>query len=1086
MKSFRLYFTSLVVFVFCNSLKAQDPAIIVNLLPVNGCDKTNNELVRITIMNQASSPATFVPIGPSVITAHYSVDGGTPVSQLITVGLSTYGGTYVFTFTTPADLSACGSHLIEAWLTTTGGNTNTANDLKNWTIQNDCTIIPGTVTSNTTVCQGANSGTLNLAGWSNGTISSWEYSTNSGASWSPIGNVTTSESYVNLNTTTDYRVRLEGGFCPDAISGLATITVQAQPVAGVVNSSATLCEATATGTLNLVGSVGGVNYWESSTDGVSWTNIPNNTTTQSYTGLIQDTWYRAQIEGGVCPDVVTSEAVLTVNPNTNPGTLSMSQTICEGSSVVLTLAGYTGTINGWEYSLDGLTWTPISNTSNTFNTPGLTTTTRYRVKVQSGICNELTSNVVIITVNPIPISGAIASSSTICEGSSGVLNLIGNTGSINFWEFSTDGLTWTNIPNTTASYNYSGLTANTWYRAQIEGGACSDVYATSAILTVDPITVAGTLSSDQTICEGNFVSLSLASNVGNILGWESSDDGGVTWLPIMNTNNTYNTPNLSQTTRYRVNVKSGVCNTLNSNEVVITVDPLPVAGYVDASTTICASTPNGVLNLVGSVGAVNYWEASNDGVTWTNIANTSSAYAYSGLTIDTWFRAQIEGGACADVLATEAVITIDPATVAGTLNADQTICEGATATMNLVGNSGNVNDWEISSDGLVWTSLGVTTLNYTTTALTATSYYRAVVQNGVCPAINSNSVIITVNPAPVAGSITGSATLCQSSASGALNLVGYVGNIIDWEYSTDNGATWITLANTTTSYNYASLTDTTWYRAVIGSTSCSNVYSTIGEINVLQDSYGGVLTQNATICQKDTVTLTLAGAIGNANVWEESTDNITWSPIATNQTSLDVAPMTTKYYRVTVTNGLCPGSSSNTITVIVNPSPLVSAGADVSIIIGDTTTLSGFGGDIALWSPSIGLSDPNIPNPQANPIVTTAYIYTGISLNGCTSTDTVIVTVNPLLAIDIKNLITANKDGFNDFWILVGVDNFPLTEVHVYDIYGAEVYQNADYKNDWDGSYRGDKLPNGSYYYVVQIQGESEPRKGNLTILGNE
>ncbi len=72
------------------------------------------------------------------------------------------------------------------------------------------------------------------------------------------------------------------------------------------------------------------------------------------------------------------------------------------------------------------------------------------------------------------------------------------------------------------------------------------------------------------------------------------------------------------------------------------------------------------------------------------------------------------------------------------------------------------------------------------------------------------------------------------------------------------------------------------------------------------------------------------------------------------------------------------------------------AGADVSICSGTTTQLNGSGGVIYSWSPRIGLSNYSIPNPIASPTSTTTYTLTVTDANNiCTSTDQVVITVNP-------------------------------------------------------------------------------------------
>ena len=74
---------------------------------------------------------------------------------------------------------------------------------------------------------------------------------------------------------------------------------------------------------------------------------------------------------------------------------------------------------------------------------------------------------------------------------------------------------------------------------------------------------------------------------------------------------------------------------------------------------------------------------------------------------------------------------------------------------------------------------------------------------------------------------------------------------------------------------------------------------------------------------------------------------------------------------------------------------VANAGVDVAICKGASTTLNGSGGGTYSWSPAYGLSATNIANPVATPGVTTTYTLT-VTNGGCTNTDKVTVTVNPL------------------------------------------------------------------------------------------
>lgn len=162
---------------------------------------------------------------------------------------------------------------------------------------------------------------------------------------------------------------------------------------------------------------------------------------------------------------------------------------------------------------------------------------------------------------------------------------------------------------------------------------------------------------------------------------------------------------------------------------------------------------------------------------------------------------------------------------------------------------------------------------------------------------------------------------------------------------------------------------------------------------------------NATICAGASVTL------DGAPTGEGGTGMLTyqWSPATglndpTSDTP-EASPGTTTTYTVTVQDdNLCTATDS--VTVTINPTPMADAGTDKGLcdgITGSTTiggSPSGSGGTGTLtysWSPSSGLSDPAIANPTAAPGQPATYVLTVTDANGCSSSDTMRVTINPPL-----------------------------------------------------------------------------------------
>jgi len=106
-------------------------------------------------------------------------------------------------------------------------------------------------------------------------------------------------------------------------------------------------------------------------------------------------------------------------------------------------------------------------------------------------------------------------------------------------------------------------------------------------------------------------------------------------------------------------------------------------------------------------------------------------------------------------------------------------------------------------------------------------------------------------------------------------------------------------------------------------------------------------------------------------------------------------------YTVSLTVSNATGSNSSSQTVTVYNLPTANAGADASVCAGLSTTLTATGGSTYSWSPSTGLNNSTSATPIATPTATTTYNVTCSSAEGCTATDAVIVTVNPLPIVTV-------------------------------------------------------------------------------------
>ncbi len=99
----------------------------------------------------------------------------------------------------------------------------------------------------------------------------------------------------------------------------------------------------------------------------------------------------------------------------------------------------------------------------------------------------------------------------------------------------------------------------------------------------------------------------------------------------------------------------------------------------------------------------------------------------------------------------------------------------------------------------------------------------------------------------------------------------------------------------------------------------------------------------------------------------------------------------------------CKDSASDKITIL--PAPVVDAGIDTTICLGNSVMLQASGGSSYLWNTSSSLNCVTCANPTANPDTTTIYLVKGSSSFGCSSADSVKVIVNQPF-----NITTSNDD----------------------------------------------------------------------------
>ena len=564
---------------------------------------------------------------------------------------------------------------------------------------------------------------------------------------------------------------------------------------------------------------------------------------------------------------------------------------------------------------------------------------------------------------------------------------------------------------------------------------CSNSDTLALIYSTIPVAGAGV---DQAICLGQTATFT-ANGLAPFTWTTATYPGSGIAAPTTGTNLTV-TPTVSGTYTYNVGVANSVGCT-NDDAVQLTVWALPVVN-AGVDQTICNASPA----ILSGSGALTY--------TWTNNVTNATPFFPSNTASYTVDGVDING--CHNFDDVNVNVLPQPIVNGGI---DQTIC----ATTPAILFAQTTANTPTAVTGFQWNNNVTNGQQFTPTA-TATYIVTATGANGCT---NQDQVVVTVLALPTVNA-GNDITVC-AGLSATLNATGAV------SYSWNNGVTQAIpfYPNATTTYtvtgtgaNGCSNQDQVVVNVSTGPTVsvtpnqivCANAPATLSAAST--NSMGGFWTttnglgtispnvSNGTVTYTPTtndpvvvnLTYVASNACGNASqstsvtvlpiptvnagpdiascsglpVTLSATSNgfITWNNNVSNNVAF--VPGSSATYTVTAVGANnCTNSDQMVLTVLALPD--VNAGADQTICSGSTATLNGSGANTYLWNNGV------VNSVAFAPTATQTYTVTGTALNGCQSSDQVLVTVNatPVALVSIVDDVTiaASPAGMNYQWI---------------------------------------------------------------------
>jgi hypothetical protein len=936
------------------------------------------------------------------------------------------------------------------------------------------TSVGGTATATlSTICTGAGT-TVTLTSYT-GTIQ-WQSKT-TGAYADISGETSATLSTGSLTATTHFQAVVTNGSCSSSTSSEATVTVSPASAGGTATATlSSICSGTGT-TITLTSYTGTI-QWQSKTTG-SYADISGETSATLNTGnLTTTTHYQAVVISGACSSATSSEATVTVNTSVGGTATSTLTTVCTGTGTTITLTSYTGTIQ-WQSKTTGSYADISGETSATLSTGSLTVTTYYQAVVTNGTCSSATSTEASVTVNPVSFGGTASADQTICSGFSPADLTLGGgyVGTIQRWEKSTDNFSSSIIPiaetsATLSSATMGTLTADTWYRAVVKNGPCSESNSSVVKITINalPVVSFSIQPGTSATCSETDVTYTTQSGSGesNYLwgGFGTADvDYSITSGGLSSTDNTVTLKWLTSGN------KTVTINYTNSNSCTATsptaslttpVNPVPVDPVFSAgSLNVCYNSADETYTAVSVGSTISYSVSpSGTGAGKPGTINSSTGVMswkndFSGTVTIT----ALASNSCANKSVAE-VVTVNPTTLAtpASITGNTTVCEGETSVSYSISAIPYAQDyiWTLPTGATYVSGSGTTAVVLNFSAVSAGSHSLSVKAHNHCVTGSNQTITVTVKSAPSAD-ISGSTTACQNESKNitftnnmsAAITVTYNINGGDPQTKNINASTTATIAAQTAtpgSYDY-NLVSAVYQTGA----SCPNTFSgkkvtmvvtaTVGTPTAITVSAGTEPTCQITGSPTTTYATTATDNLGfnwsRSNAAAGSINATTGVMTWTNGFSGNVD--------IRVTANGCNGPSSQvirTVSVIGNPTtPVPSASTICQGSTNTTYTTSATNATTYTWS--VSGSGNSISQGSATGSVTWDPTFSGSSTiqvfaDGCPSaTSSTNVTVRPTPSPSISGTTAVCKNGTQPVITLTNNQNAIATVTITYSINGV-------------------------------------------------
>jgi PKD repeat protein len=645
---------------------------------------------------------------------------------------------------------------------------------------------------------------------------------------------------------------------------------------------------------------------------------------------------------------------------------------------------------------------------SSYNPPlGITVTTHFRRRVNSGTCAVVYSNVVTVTVNPLPVA-VITGDATICPSTSTPLKVNVTTGTSPYTVVINNGVP--SVPGyiSNANINVSPSVYTEYSLVSVTDAKSCVSTAPSANLTglvkisMQPDAVINTQPSNAITCEGSNTTFTTnATGVGISYKWQIENTPGVfvnvndlagvysgsatATLTVINPLSTLNGKN------YRAVITDLCSRKTNTAQASLTVNEKPEITLQPVSLIVCeGSNISFTINAGLTTSPTYQWQEFN-GTIWADIltggnylganSNVLNVFNVSAAMNAHQFRVNVSGTCTPVVTSLAASLTVNTAPQITYNPHDTIVCENLPAKFQVLATGTSLDfQWQVDmNDGNGFRNLADTLTLYSGTTSSTLNVlkpsrrfngykYRAQVTGTCNPTKTTSFAVLSVNTAPEMAVQPVAQTICEfNNVSFSVNISGANINYI-WQENSGgvfkdlmDTASYIgTGTNTLNIFNVSRSMSSNRYRVIATGLCNPSIVSNEASLTVKTSP---VITLNPTdiaICENtDAIFTTTSEGSDLVYQWQVSTggsfsniiNDTTYSGV--NTASLTIKDAEAVYngykYRLRVSGSCVPPANSSEAILMVDANPIITAHPSAATICED--------GNVSFISGAIG---PNL------------------------------------------------------------------------------------------------------------------------------